>query len=278
MRRHLPVAAPHRPAALPSVGLNMGDTDTPPDPPSADLVAVAVNAMFTTSIFQPGGFTTQMGVRIETPIDRAIATAYVQATLENDTNGDGVWVATLQAPVTTGPYNLVWRTSDAEPPAFEGFVPLSCVTTQAEADVLNFPPIDRASITPTVLDIANLERSRVVDANGNQLPTFQDSGPASSPATATDVSNLIEDGVDQVLTRLPDAINPADWPKALLAAKYATAVLVETSFFRVQGISPQGRGASGQSSNVFTYRTLYEEIMSELTDIADNAGEGMRLV
>jgi hypothetical protein len=260
---------------------DFGGNADPGPTPGSDVVVVAKNANFVASIYQPGGVTEVMGARIETPVNRAIVSYWRAATLTEDAAGDPIWEVTLQAPVDSGGYNIVWRTSDPEPSQFEGFVPLSCVDstpTSGSDDPLNWPLLTASMITPTVQDIADLERSRVVDANGNQLTTFQDSGPPSVPANATAVAGLIVKGVNQVLSRLADRINPEDVPKAQLAAEYATAVLLETSFFRVQGISPQGRGASGQSSNVFTYRTLYEELIEELTTGADAPGEGARLV
>lgn len=249
------------------------DTDAPA-PPDADLIVVKKNTSFTCSIYDPGGVA-NVGVRIETPINRAIASAFVSATLTVDESDQAVWVATIDAPVNSGPYNLVWRTTDPEPPAFEGFVPLSVVDLdQDDLDPSNFPAIDLPSVTPSVDDIATLEQSRVVDASNVQQPTFT----SSTTVTATQVSALISDGVEQVLAQIPDQIDPAMYPRVKLAAKYATAILLETSFFRVQGISPQGRGASGQSSNVFTYRTLYTDLIAELNTEGASSNQGMRLV
>lgn len=63
----------------------------------------------------------ELGARIEVPVTRAIVSYWRRARLDELT---GEYVATLDAPPAAGEYNLVWRTGDPEPPAYETFIPL----------------------------------------------------------------------------------------------------------------------------------------------------------
>jgi hypothetical protein len=244
-------------------------------PVVTQIITVGANATFDTSIFDPGGITEGLGVRIETPVNRAIAAYWVPGTLSLNDDGDAIWTATQVAPVDIGAYNLVWRSNAPEPPEFEGYVPLNVVDPATLPDGGNdWPEIDVDSITPTVDDVAVLERSRCQDASGNDMGTFTET---TSPAKDTDVEKLITQAIEDVMAHLPDAINPDLYPRAKRAVTLQAAILLETSFFRVQGMTPEGRGAAGQSSNVFTYRTMLNDILTELQTSA-SPDEDMRLV
>lgn len=251
-----------------------------PAPPAWEVVA---GASFTTTIEDPGGLTSQMGMRIEAPVTRAIVANWLAAELTNTelagppgdwwdhTISNSLWSVTQVAPLTPGPYLLVWRTSDAEPPEYETFVPL-IVVSQADYDAsADFPAIDTASVTPTVDDVAALERSRTVDQSGNDQGTFT---AATFPATATDVTNLIAKALSAVLGQLPDSMDPELYDRVKWAVTLQAAILLETSFFRVQ--AGVGNAAAGLS-NVANYTRMLALEIANLQNLSDDPGLGLRL-
>lgn len=80
---------------------------------------VAVGQPVTATIAAPPGVTT-LGARIEVPGTRAIVACWQTATLQGDQ-----WTVTVDGPLKSGDYQLVWRTPDPEPPDFETFVPIT---------------------------------------------------------------------------------------------------------------------------------------------------------
>jgi hypothetical protein len=91
-----------------------------------------------------------LGARIEAPITRAIVAYWRPAAYDPIAD---VWTAVLEPPLDAGEYNLVWRTGDPEPPAFETFIPLSMVAASA---LLAPPPTDPPQWAPSVADVAEV--------------------------------------------------------------------------------------------------------------------------
>jgi hypothetical protein len=159
----------------------------------APATIVGVGGTFTVSLLDPG--VEALGARVEVPDTRAIVSAYRMATLDA-----GVWVVTLDGPVSAGEYLLVWRTPDPEPPAYELFLPL----TAEAAIVAGIDVADPASYTPTVQDVADALPSFTRggfdddrESAGAEQGTFTDD---TSP-TAAHVSRLIVAAVREVRGR-----------------------------------------------------------------------------
>jgi hypothetical protein len=249
-------------------------------PPTWEVVA---GATFTATINDPGGLTAQMGMRVETPVNRAIAANWLPATLSNvavaGPPGDAwdaevtlsQWTVTQVAPLAPGAYLLAWMTSEATPPQYETFVPLIVVDQATYDSTTDFPAIDQTQVTPTVDDVATLERSRTLDQNGNDQGTFT---ATTFPATATDVQKIITDAASAVLGQLPDSMDPLLYDRIKWAIKLQAAILVETSFFRVQ--AGVGNAAAGLS-NVASYTRMLALELANLQNAAGDPGLGLRL-
>ena len=240
--------------------------DAPVVTPSWEVVA---GTQFTTTLVDPAVENDiPLGARVEVPITRAIVSAWRQATLAGS-----IWSVTLDAPLDAGDYQLVWRTGDAEPPVYETFIPL--IVLPAGSSIggdgeLDWPNIDPQDVVPTVQDVADLERTRTVNAtSGEQEGTFN----ANTFPTDVDVQNLLDDATASVLSQLPDAVDPELYPRITYAIKLQTAIFIETSFFRVQ--QPGTTGVA--TSPVPIYSQLLQQTIMTLTT-GSSAGLGLRLV
>lgn len=236
--------------------------------PALPAWEVVAGTSFTTSLIDPAvDNDIPLGARVEVPVTRAIVSAWRQATLEG-----AIWSVTLDAPLDPGSYELVWRTGDAEPPAFEAFLPLIALDpTTAGSEDLNYPPIDPTAVVPTVDDVAEYERTRTINnITGEQENTFN----SNTFPTDADVQGLIPDATAGVLSLLPEAIDPDLYPRVTYAIKLQTAILIETSFFRVQ---QQGQTGAAQTSPVNVYRSLLQQTIMAIQSGAD-PGLGLRLV
>ena len=97
--------------------------------------------------------------------------------------------------------------------------------------VTAFPPVDPGTVRPTVDDVAKLARTRTIDQDsGDDVAAFT---PATRP-TDSDVEDLIDQATDDELARLPAAIDPQFYASIRAVIAKRVAILVETSFFRVQ--------------------------------------------
>ena len=168
-----------------------------------------------------------LGARVEVPVSRAIASAYVLGVLSA-----GVWTVTLQQIPDTGSFNFVWRTNDPEPPDYEVFIPLTITSPTYITGVggTDYPPIDPDAVTPTVDDVAKLERTRTIHDDLTEVTTFD----SQTRPTDVEVEVLIDQAVDDVLNGLPSQFDPAHWPKAKRVVTLYAAMLVEGSYYKEQ--------------------------------------------
>jgi hypothetical protein len=180
----------------------------------------------------PGGLPAGMllGARVEMPYTRAIVSAYQRGTLDP---AAGEWLVTLEGPLTASVYELVWRTDDAEPPYYEVFVPLTVVplSSAGNGDVA-YPPVDTTAVTPTVDEVARLERTRTFHDDGTEVSTFD----SATRPTDTECAGLIDQAVSFVLGFLPSAFDPAHYDSTKQVIALYTAMLIEGSFFKEQNL------------------------------------------
>ena len=208
---------------------------------------VVAGLPFTATLVDPGGLTDlNLGARIEVPVTRAIVGMWTEATLAGI-----VWSATMDAPpaqpigfqnpasraiyedeLAAGEFQLVWM-DDLDPPTVEIYVPLRTVADVYSGLVPladNWPVPDLTQMTPTVDDVAVLERTRTVDTAGAELIVFN----ANTRPTDTEVSALIVQAVNDVQASLRSTYPTTYYGQIrYLTAMYA-AMLVEGSFYREQ--------------------------------------------
>jgi len=200
-----------------------------------------------------------MGARIERPVTREIVSYWVEATLDGE-----IWSVTLEAPVEAGEYLWVWRTGDPEPPEYETFIPLTVYAAGVEP-VVDFALVTPEMITPTVEEVAILERTRTASGGGGDIEEFTE----STRPTASEVEELIEQAVFAVLTQIGEPrFSEAHFQSARHAVCLYTALLIETSFFREQ--SDQGAAD--------TWRTLFNQSMVNMQNRIDEELTQQRLL
>jgi hypothetical protein len=181
----------------------------------------------------PGGYT--LGARIEVPYTRAIVSYWQAATLSG-----GQWTVTLDGVAEPGSYLFVWMSSDADPPEVEVFLPIDVAAgaaPPAEGGLwpvygTDWPTVDVEQITPTVDEVARLERTRTVDSAGNEYDTFND----QTRPTAQEVEGIIGDSVDSVLATLPPAFDPARYGQCRRVVALLAAMTIEGSYFKEQSL------------------------------------------
>lgn len=230
---------------------------------------VAAGLPFTATLLDPGGISdaVNLGARVETPINRAIVSYWRAATLAGI-----VWSVELDAPLGVGEYELVW-VDDLDPPTFEGFVPL--YATSADIAIgdgvgggVQWPELDVNAITPSVDDVAALERTRTVDEGGNEQGTFT---PDTRP-TDSEVQALIDEAIPQVLAQLRPTFPESYYGQVTHSIALYTAILIEGSFFREQ----LNEGSVALWRNLFT--TTLAGVSSGIEAEFDSSGAGLRLV
>jgi hypothetical protein len=92
------------------------------------------------------------------------------------------------------------------------------------------PPIDRAVVTPTVEDVAALERTRTIGTGGEDVGTFT----TETHPTDGEVEALIDEALDVVLDQLPDHIDPLWYAPIRRVVALRAAVSLDTSYYREQ--------------------------------------------
>lgn len=196
------------------------------------MQAVA-DTLFTVQLLDvnPDNAVLDMGARIEVPVTRAIVSYWRRATLVGDpASPEGQhWEVAIEAPPAPGEYNLVWRTGDPEPPAYESFVPLT-VTLAAAILADGFPDVDVAQVRPTQEEVAALENTRLVASGSRDTVEFTD----ETNPTVTQVEQLIDQAVPLVLGEVPNAFPPAYYDTVRNAVALYTSMLIEGSHFRQQ--------------------------------------------
>jgi hypothetical protein len=92
------------------------------------------------------------------------------------------------------------------------------------------PTVDPTQVTPSVADVAILERTRTVDDSGAEQTTF------TSDTRPTDVecSELIDHALGEVLGLIPTNVDPIWYPAIQRLVALRAAALVEISFYREQ--------------------------------------------
>lgn len=190
----------------------------------------------TSTLVDPGALLqgNRLGARIEVPVTRAILSYWREAVFD-DVDHWEVLLDGIPLDVGPGDYNIVWRTDDPEPPAYEAFIPLHVVPVGAlgvsgGSGATAFPPLleNLVAITPSADDVAALERTRTKDEDGNDEGTFN----ANTTPTDADVDKLILQAVYNLLGELPVGIDPIHYESVKRAITLHAAVLVEGSFFR----------------------------------------------
>jgi hypothetical protein len=207
-------------------------TGSPPDilaPSFDEQWQVACDVPFSASFIVPPEteLVGELGARIERPVTRAIVTAWVQATLSGS-----LYLVTLQGPVDPGPYEVVWRTNDAEPPSYEAFVPLVAVPT---LDPTAVPHVDWPNVSdnipqmrPSVDDVARLERTRTIDDNANDVGTFT----SLTHPTDAECDSLIESAVDYVTAQIREQIDPVHYRQVKHLVALYVAMMIEGSYYK----------------------------------------------
>jgi hypothetical protein len=97
-------------------------------------------------------------------------------------------------------------------------------------EATGLPLVDPTQVTPSVADVAILERTRTLHDDGSEVSTFD---PNTRP-TDVECSELIDQATGEVLGQLPPYVDPIWYPaiKRLIALR--AAALVEVSFYREQ--------------------------------------------
>jgi len=203
----------------------------------------------TSTLIDPAGNYPQLGARVEVPITGAIASPWQYATKD----AQGVtWTVNLDPITTPDDYLLYWMTPDS-PATYRQAIPLTITPTAVEGPgtVPDFPPLDPASITPTVQEVADLERTRTIDDTPTDLTNFD----ATTRPTDVEVQRLIDHGVQAVAGSLRPAFPTAYYDDAKYAVCLYTAILIEGSYFREQ-VNTEGA--------MSTWRALYADAISNL--------------
>lgn len=177
----------------------------------------------------PAVYDLGLGARIEVPVTRAIVSMFRPAAL----NG-AIWSVFLDSPIDEGDYEIVWRTSDPEPPLYETYVPLFLFVSGVSGGASggsggdDWPLIDRTEVTPGVNDVAALERTRTYDMNGTDQATFND----QTKPTDEEVEVLIEQATDDILGVLREDVDVYHYAAIKGAITRQAALYVEGSYFR----------------------------------------------
>jgi hypothetical protein len=162
-----------------------------------------------------------LGARVEVPVTRAIVSAWQAATLDTD----GTWTVTLERPVDAGEYLLVWRTSDAEPPSYEAFVPLTVTSSFSPGATVD------ADWTPSLADVAALSHAYTrhdIDAVEQQAGAEHGIFDETTDPTADEVTGYIAAAMQEVAGRVgltPDRLRAFPDLARRTAAWHAAATI-----------------------------------------------------
>lgn len=98
------------------------------------------------------------------------------------------------------------------------------------------PLVDPVAVTPTVADVALLERTRTIGSGGADIGTFD----ATTHPTDAEVELLIDEALDVTLAALPDHIDVAYYTAISRLVAIRAAMSVEISYYREQAPSAWG--------------------------------------
>jgi hypothetical protein len=188
---------------------------------------VNVGDVITSTLIDPAGDYDRLGARIEVPITEAIVSPWADAVLSGQ-----IWTVNLDPLLEPGDFLLYWMTPDS-PATFREPIPITAVpagTGGSSEWVKDFPPVDVPSCTPTVQEVADLEYTRAINDDGDEVDDFT---PDTRPSDAQ-VTRLITQAVQGVIGQLRPAF-PTDYYDDVrhMVCLY-TAILIEGSFFREQ--------------------------------------------
>jgi hypothetical protein len=196
----------------------------------------------------------EMGARIEVPYTRAIVAYWRPAAYDPVT---GLWTVVLESPVAAGDYQLVWRTSDPEPPELEVMIPLTVSSsTAAPVDpVTGLPPW-----APSLEEIAEVTPAYTrggFDDDSEEAGAEHGTFDESTSPTAPHVEGLIKAACEEVAGRVGVPIQPARYGLAKAAAKWHVAAMVAA------GKMPGGTDdASGEyRSHIANFRASLDELV-----------------
>lgn len=214
-----------------------------------------------TATLVTNGAVAGLGARIEQPVTRAILDAWEAAVRDADT---GVWSVTLDAPGAAGEYQLVWRTMDGEPPAYEYFVPL---TTVLVAPVTGDDP---DAWKPTLADIARVTPAYTrggFDDDDVQAGAEQATFTTTTSPNAAHVTALIDLACAEVMGRVGVEI-----PGRLHGLAKATAT------WHVAAAISSGKMPAGTDDAAGEYRSYISNYRASLDELARQArAVGVRL-
>lgn len=194
------------------------------------------NEYFTATLIDPPGLSGlwPLGARIEVPVTREIVSFWRVANLDPDTSQ---WSVAIEAPISVGDYNLVWRTGDPEDPdpEYETIIPLHVVAAGIVTPV-PFEVVQPENVRPTLEDVAALEQTRTAGGGGGELREFtEDTRPSSD-----EVENLIDQAVGAVLNDISEPrFSEGHFDGIKHAVALYTAMLIEGGYFR-EGLDTSG--------------------------------------
>jgi hypothetical protein len=254
---------------------------------------VAAGQPFTATLVCPPNLPppgTMFGARIEVPVSRAVVGMWTQAALD-DTELSwtvtmiapptqpltryGMWTTPwIQAALDAGEFELVWADSGAIAAA-EIFVPLftypdgSSGTPPPTPEDWPFPDIP--SCTPSVDDVALLERTRTYADGDTEYVTFND----DTRPTGTEVLAIIAQAVPVVLAQFRPTFPDTLYDEVAHCVALYTAILIEGSYFREQ----LNEGAVQLYSSLFTQAVagVNAQIATALEQALSGANGAMRL-
>jgi hypothetical protein len=127
----------------------------------------------------------------------------------------------------------------------------------------DLPPVNRAEVTPTVDQVAILERTRTVDQSGAEQGTFT----SNTRPTDAEAGLIIAQALEFTLADMPDYLPESIYPRVLQAVALKAAVLIELSFYREQYRQGSAEG----------FDSMYEKLLASIEIVAGGSTAGRRV-
>jgi hypothetical protein len=106
--------------------------------------------------------------------------------------------------------------------------------------------VDLARITPSVADVAILERTRTIHDDGSEVSTFD----SETRPTDVECQELIAQALGEVCAALPPNIDMALWAEPIKrVVTLRASSLVEVSFYREQAMTGPAAAHSAAFAN-----------------------------
>lgn len=172
-----------------------------------------------------------MGARVEVPYTRAIVAYWREAAYDPVTGRWTVAFPAVSDALARGEYNLVWRTSDPEPPDMEVFIPLAVVSATGGSVPEPGGPYDWA---PSVEEVAEVTPAYTRGGFDDDRPSAGaeqtiDGAPTytedTSP-TRQHVEAMIVAACDEIQGRVGVAIPTSQYGLAKTTAKWHVAAAI----------------------------------------------------